>query len=388
MIQNTYKTYILKHFDRDIVAFRFISNALSGNSIIIIQTYEENRTFFPLGLEMSDANLLSWIKARTIPKNREFVHKVLMELGLSLEDIEGIVAISKSLSLNDCYWIVEEGFKGLFADYNLYDNDFNRTLSLLAYTGYASVKKEGFLSSPEFTTNGMLAKAWRRNPQGKKGTFLYKGGSHGCANCGKEPYSEFYASQIAKRMELNATEYTLGKWKGNLNSICALFSSKAFSFIPIYHLVKSGGWEAVLAYYKNLGEVYYDALVEMLIFDVIILNTDRHFGNFGLLINNTTNEIVSVAPIFDNGLSLFADALDDDLDDIEAYAKTKSMKNAGDFILFAEKIMTKKVKQKVRKLIGFTFDKSSKYKLPNKRLRKIEKYIEHRVTVLLALDEA
>jgi hypothetical protein len=141
-------------------------------------------------------------------------------------------------------------------------------------------------------------------------------------------------------------------------------------------------------YYKNLGEVYYDALVEMLIFDVIILNTDRHFGNFGLLINNTTNEIVSVAPIFDNGLSLFADALDDDLDDIEAYAKTKSMKNAGDFVRFAEKIMTKKVKQKVRKLIGFTFDKSSKYKLPNKRLRKIEKYIEHRVTALLALDEA
>jgi len=386
MIQNIHKTYILKHFDRDIVAFHFISNALSGSSIIITQTYEENRTFFPLGLEINNANLLSWIKSRTIPKNREFVHKVLMELGLSLDDLEGIVSISKSLSLNDCYWIVEEGFEGVFADYNLYDNDFNTTLSLLAYTGYASVKKEGFLSSPEFTTNGMLAKAWRRDPQGRDGTFLYKGGSHGCANCGKEPYSEFYASQIAKRMELNATSYTLGKWKGNLNSICALFSSKEFSFIPIYHLVKSGGWEAVLAYYRKLGAVYYDALIEMLIFDVIILNTDRHFGNFGLLVNNRTNEIVSVAPIFDNGLSLFADALEDDLDDIEAYAKTKSMKNAGDFILFAEKIITKKVKQKIRKLIGFTFDKNSHYKLTNKRLRKIEQFIQARVITLLEME--
>jgi hypothetical protein len=381
------KTYILKHFDKEIVTFRFVSSPLSGSSIEIVQKHNTNKTFFPLGLEINNDNLLSWIKSRTIPKNREFVHKVLMELGLSLDDLEGIVSISKSLSLNDCYWIIEEGFNGVFADYNLYDNDFNKTLSLLAYTGYASVKKEGFLSSPEFTTNGMLAKAWRRNPQGREGTFLYKGGSHGCANCGKEPYSEFYASQIAQAMGLDATTYTLGKWKGKVNSICELFSSKELAFVPIYHLVKEGGWEAVLAYYKELGESYYEALVEMLVFDVIILNTDRHFGNFGLLVDNATNEIVSVAPIFDNGLSLFADTLDDDLENIEAYAKTKSMKNAGDFVLFAEKIMTKKVKQKIRKLIGFTFDKSSKYKLPNKRLRKIEQHIEHRVSTLLALDE-
>lgn len=382
------KTYILKHFDKEIVAFCFNTSALSGSSIEIRDIYTEHKRFFPLGLEMNNVNLLSWIKSRTIPKNREFVDKILMELGLSLEDVEGIVAISKSLSLNDCYWIVEKGFEGTFADYNLYDNDFNKTLSLLAYTGYASLKQEGFLSSPEFTTNGMLAKAWRRNPQGRQGTFLYKGGSHGCANCGKEPYSEFYASQIAKAMGLNATAYTLGKWKGQVNSVCVLFSSKEFAFIPIYHLVKEGGWEAVLAYYKNLGEAYYEALVEMLIFDVIILNTDRHFGNLGLLIDNSSNKIVSVAPIFDNGLSLFADALDDDLDDIEKYAKTKSMKNAGDFMLFAQKIVTKKVKQKIRKLIGFTFDKSSKYKLPNRRLRKIEGYIQKRVGLLLALDEA
>ncbi len=381
-------TYTLKHCDTNIVSFRFLKEALSGSTVEIILLHEENRKFFPLGLEINNGNLLSWIKSRTIPKNREFVHKVLMELSLSLDDLEGIVSISKSLSLNDCYWIVEEGFDGLFADYNLYDNDFSKTLSLLAYTGYASVKKEGFLSSPEFTTNGMLAKAWRRDPQGRKGIYLYKGGSHGCANCGKEPYSEFYASQIAQSMGLNATTYTLGKWKGKVNSICPLFSSKELAFVPIYHLVKEGGWEAVLTYYKNLGESYYEELIEMLIFDVIILNTDRHFGNFGLLVDNSSNEIVSVAPIFDNGLSLFADALEDDLNNIEAYAQTKSMKNAGDFMLFAEKIMTKKVKQKVKKLIGFRFDKTSKYKLPNKRLRQIEKYIQERVSKLLAMDEA
>lgn len=45
--------------------------------------------------------------------------------------------------------------------------------------------------------------------------------------------------------------------------------------------------------------------VDMMIFDDIICNTDRHFGNFGLLVENATNKPISLAPIFDNGLWLF-----------------------------------------------------------------------------------
>lgn len=340
----------------------------------------------PLALKYKKLSLLSWIKSRTIPKNRDFVHQVLMELNLSFDDIEGIVSISKSLSLNDCYWIVKSDFVGTFSEYNLYDNDFNKTLSLLAYTGYASIKHRDFISSPEFTTNGMLAKAWRKNPQGKKGIFLYKAGSKGFANSGKEPYSEFYASQIAQKMELNITIYTLGKWKKNLNSICELFTSKAFSFVPIYHLVTHGGWEAVFHYYQKLGDHFYDELVDMLIFDTIIVNTDRHFGNFGFLVDNQTNKIVKTAPIFDNGLSLFHDALDDDLEEIEKYANTKIMKNAGEFIPFAQTIMTAKAKQKVKKLINFRFDKDKNYNLPSKRLKIIEKFIQNRVKQILQID--
>ncbi|MEA3228215.1 MAG: hypothetical protein U9P38_03990 [Campylobacterota bacterium] len=40
----------------------------------------------------------------------------------------------------------------------------NRNFVHKVLTGYASVRQKGFISSPEFTTNGVLAKAWRRNP--------------------------------------------------------------------------------------------------------------------------------------------------------------------------------------------------------------------------------
>ena len=42
----------------------------------------------------------------------------------------------------------------------------------------------------------------------------------------------------------------------------------------------------------------------MFLFDALIFNVDRHLGNFGYLIDNDTNEIVDVAPIFDNGYGL------------------------------------------------------------------------------------
>lgn len=382
------KVYILKHFDKELLAFSFVLTALEGTRIEIVQVFDEHKAFLPLGLSVDNGAFLSWIKSRTIPKNREFVYKILMELGLSFDNIEGIVGISKSLSLNDCYWIVERGFEGSFEAYNLYDNDFNKTLGLLAYTGHASVKHKDFISSPEFTTNGMLAKAWRKNPQGNKGIFLYKSGSWGFANSGKEPYSEFYASQIAQKMGLNVTPYTLGKWKGKVNSICGLFSSKEYAFMPVYHLVKSGGWEAVLEYYKSLGEKYYEDLVDMLIFDVLIVNTDRHFGNFGFLLETQSNRIVGTAPIFDNGLSLFYDGLDEDLMQIEKYAQTKMMKNAGSFMLFAQKILSNRVKKKIAKLRGFRFERHSKYNLPAKRLKQIEGFIQQRAKVLLAEKKA
>ena len=48
--------------------------------------------------------------------------------------------------------------------------------------------------------------------------------------------------------------------------------------------------------------------------------------------------------------------------------------------------MTKKAKQKIKKLINFKFERDSQYNLPAKRLRKIEVFIQNRIKELLALE--
>ena len=126
------------------------------------------------------------------------------------------------LSLNDSFWVVPLGFAGRFKDYNLYQNRFSDALSQVAFTG-AGKSSETFILSPELTTHGMLPKAWRRIEG--DGICLYKGGTTGAANAGREPYSEYYACQIAERMGLKAVHYELETWEDTLASKCRLFTN-------------------------------------------------------------------------------------------------------------------------------------------------------------------
>lgn len=374
--------YLVKHNDTTLLRFNLTSETIAGLSAELLDIKHASQHLLPLDLDPTNAGLLQWLKRRVIPRNRAFVQSFLAKLGLNVNDTKGIIDICKGLSLNDCYWVVDEAFQGTFDQYNLYDNRFNRVLSMIAYTGYGDSVRSDFASTPELTTGGMLAKCWRR-VRGK--IVLYKAGSTGAANTGNEPYSEFYACQIAKTMGLEAVEYNLHQWKGRLCSTCELFTDKTYAYIPTGRLVTEGGWRAVLQYYKTLGEGCYESLIDMLIFDAVICNEDRHFGNFGLTIESATNTIVGTAPIFDNGLSLFNYAMDDDLQNIEIYAKTRLMATSQDFLAFAKEVITRTQKNRLRKLINFTFTKHARYNLPSYRLNIIEEFIQQRVHNLLAL---
>lgn len=371
--------YILKQFDNDLLYFS-MNNTNDGLQVHINSVNEKMKNQIPLDLEVDDNSLKRWLKKRTIPRNRAYVSNFLSKLGLNEKDTKGIIEICQGLSLNDSYWVVKEDCTDKFSDKNLYTNSFNTNIASIAFTGYGSYTRSSFRSSPEFTTNGMLAKSWRRI-KGK--VMLYKSGTEGFANSGLEPYSEFYASQVARKMELNHIDYNLSKWKGKLCSTCELFTNQDISFIPIGRLVKTGGIEAVIEYYKNLGDNYYQELIDMLVFDAVILNEDRHFGNFGLLVDSNTNQIIAPAPIFDNGLSLLCYAMDSDFKEINTYVSTRLPATYQDFIGFVKPLMSNRQKDKLRKLINFKFDRKTRYKLLNKRLKQLEKIIQERVMLLL-----
>ena len=376
--------FVLKHFDTPLI--RFSAESGAEPSIVVQWTNDDDKALLPLDLqqEVTAEKLESWLRHRTIPKNRAYVDSLLSAMGLSPNRPMDIIRLSKGLSLNDCYWVVEEGFDGSFEQCNLFDNRFSRILGQIAFTGHGSAHRpSGISSSPEFTTNGMLPKCWRR----EKGVIrLYKGGTEGASNTGFEPYSEFYAAQIAQILRIHAIPYHLSRWKGRLCSTCELFTSKHLSYMPIGRLVTRGGMEAVRKFYETLGEEFVKALNDMIVFDALIYNVDRHFGNFGLLIDSKTNRIVAPAPLFDHGNSLFNLVALDIIDNPSAmrkYAKTLLPCVYDDFVAEAKSYLSHELRNGLRKLLDFKFKRHPQYNLDSRRLSMLERMVSERAKEIL-----
>ena len=189
-------------------------------------------------------------------------------------------------------------------------------------------------------------------------------------------------------MGLNAVPYTLANWHGMLASRCPLFTDIDTSFIPIGRVVKEGGIEACLEYYRKLGEEFYQELVSMLVFDAVVLNEDRHFGNFGLMRDNHTGRITKPAPIFDNGLSLLCYGMKQDFDSqdrFEEYVDSRSNPYGygNNFMDLARRLIGPTQKEQLRRILDFEFEESDVTNLPSWRTDRLAELVRTRARKLI-----
>ena len=157
---------MLKNKDEHILAFElFYIEGIYKTEMEIknVEIYNEKALPYNFDRQKDAAETLSnWIQRRKIPKNREFANKILAIIGSC--DIAELIKRTLLLSLNDSFWIVPDGKNFLWRDFNLYTNPLNEKLALVAFTGQ-SIGTSDFSPSPEFTTNGMLKKCWRKKFQ-------------------------------------------------------------------------------------------------------------------------------------------------------------------------------------------------------------------------------
>ena len=154
--------------------------------------------------------------------------------------------------------------------------------------------------------------------------------------------------------------------------------------MPIYRFVENANLEKVYDFIKKLGQDYLNAFSDMMIFDAVICNTDRHFGNFGLIVDNKANCPVSFATLFDHGSSFLNYAMDDDLYNIDEYVKTRMPAFEGvTFDELVNEFITNRQRDMLRKLLTFEFERHPRYNLPKQRLKIIEKWIQRRAGEML-----
>lgn len=298
------RDYELRLFDRTLVTFS-ISDGPFGQEVTSVSADETSAHLMPCGLELTPEGIWNWLEMRSIPVNRKNADKVCREFGFALGEVEALYSVSLGLSLNDSYWIVPKGFDGMFSEYNLFENAFSEAIGALAISGEHRGKRLSG-NTPELTTDGTLRKGWRIL-NGKR--ILYKGASDG--SIPGEPLSEYLASVVARDLGLNAVEYGLDAWESEVCSTCENFATRQVSYVPF--AVASGITDLAgsLWWFAHLGDEQLEAYIDMLTLDALLCNTDRHLTNFGVLRDNGTGLPLGLAPIFDNGRSLFPQVAED-----------------------------------------------------------------------------
>ena len=278
---------------------------LVGDIYSDIVVHEPDELPIRLKQACNHEGLGNWINKRSVPVNRH--HMEAMLGALNLEKPFDIMRYSHALSLNDTFWIKEEKETVTFSKINLYDNKFDEALGWIAFTGLPSDISRN-LSTPELTTVGVLPKFWQRI--GFNDIRLVKGGTTGYYNAGFEPYNEVAAHIIANRLRIKTIPYRLEKVKEKITSVSHLFTSKQTGLITGQEYLDN---RAPVAGYKDLpllfrimkeDDINPKLFYEMCFLDYIIENFDRHLNNWGFSVDNKTQRIIGVAPIWDNGASL------------------------------------------------------------------------------------
>ena len=223
-----------------------------------------------------------------------------------MTSIDEFYTVTKGLSLNDTFWLKPQGCNLSWKDVNPYENpictDFASSVLKAMKAGLIN-NVNRTIQSPDFALTGSYDKKWKRI---NGSIYLIKTGGESYDD--REVFSEFYAYHIAKILKIQSlcTEYSIIKsvfsGEERIATKCKLFTSETDGFIPVEFINLNGKTDA--EYAISIGKASYRNFLIMCLLDSLILNIDRHDGNFGYLVNNDKHTIITMAPIFDNNLSL------------------------------------------------------------------------------------
>lgn len=250
-------------------------------------------------------NLNTWIHWRGIPSYRVGLYQ--LQTRLEIEDPLELLEREYSLSVSDTYWLKEENDDVTWENLNFFHRGFDQSGFGQAMFSIISQKASHTARhTPNNTTCGYHRKAWfHRNGD----LYLLKGGS---PIYQQEPVNEWLASQIAKRLGMDAVSYDTELYENNLVSACRAMTDENTDLVPAKDIVRSAEFPEnkfqLLLYIDELKKHGIQnpekGINEMLIIDYLLLNSDRHSQNLAILRDANTGQWLKTAPVFDSGTGL------------------------------------------------------------------------------------
>jgi len=271
-----------------------------------------NPEYLPIGVgspssEYFKKKLNVWFMSRSIPASRDGLTDALMAMDIS--NSNELLTKSLGLSLSDQYWI-NPGGELSWDEINFFTNPFSEDVGDILL-GKFSESSEGIdFKSPDNTSDGVLKKRWKiingERVLVKGGTDVYK----------QQPINEVLVSILLKRLDIHHVQYKLLIEDEEPYSLCKNFITPDTELVSAWQIYNSfdkksnndSHYTHFMKAVESLGiEGMTEYLNSLLSIDYIVANTDRHYGNFGVIRDVNTLQFVGTAPIYDTGTSLWHD---------------------------------------------------------------------------------
>lgn len=268
----------------------------------------------PFGLrkeQITLADFIEWASNRTLSIGRSYAKEILNGLRLPQSNRYAICKACRGLSLEDCYWIRQEGDEKTWAEVNLFHNPLSLFVTELSLSGRSMAysadlrirgRDPGQIHTPELTTLGASAKGWIRQ---EDGLYLHKVGKYeipageilediGITHISYQVSSE---EQVRGYLSEERRRWIEGVGESVVNS--RLFTSEERSMVT-FEEFKIFCEAYGLNPYEEAVRIDPTAYWQMQVADYILNNTDRHEQNWGFYMENASGRITGYCPLFDH----------------------------------------------------------------------------------------
>lgn len=277
-----------------------------GHIIRVNQVY--NEILLPPGTRKVNRGNLSiflesWQKERAIPYSRQCLDQYTSYFETSILEA---AQIFDSLSLTDHYWFKEENSNEKWEDICFQINGFSNQFADYMLLSKKSGKP---LPVPDINTDGVLQKLWINT---SNGPMLYKYGDFGNdCNCNLLSANEIIGTRVGNLMEIPVVQYKIARLPDEDIPVCACesFVQDNSEFVTAAQLQKDHIGEPFDLYTQMSKMGFKENLDQMILFDFLLHNKDRHLRNFGFERDAKTLEVTRFAPLFDQGSCLAFDGL-------------------------------------------------------------------------------
>ncbi|MCM1468328.1 MAG: hypothetical protein NC086_09280 [Alistipes sp.] len=354
---------------------------LMNKDVIVASFYKENGRWklsqpnsqLPLGkFEIND-----WLEDRKAYKHNHHLKQLMIDCGC--ETAEGFIKITHAASINDSFWIRNEEENVTWNDISFYRNDFNDTISKLAFEGLGLYGMQMSSTSPELTTDGSFRKCWKKE---NEEIYLYKRGISGAYNAGLEPYCEALASEIIYKADKTSVQYSVLKLHGETATKCKVFTNEEVGFVPLRKLVERNiSLDELLHFFDELE--CREQFQRILVLDAVTFNVDRHLGNMGVLVDNDTQEILGISPNFDFNLSMLPYVTKEEFEHIGTKLLDYGPAIGDDFTRVGQKMLTAEIRKELINLQGFCFSFRGNKDFEPSRVRIMEEMVDRQIRAIL-----